>query len=182
MPYTSIAINQAELMIYLEKSDYDLGKIDVGAITPCWTHHSSAWASMPITSSTGHFGLLLHLRKALFKPELPVAVRRLPQPQPRLLCHGHHQSPAGGMERLPEIPRESKPAAAKRRIRPPDDLHRTRSLRALHDALYIGTRHGKYRKQRADQAAPDLYDDKIAKSPADNLSTNLGYLALVKRY
>ena len=34
MPYTSIAINQAELMIYLEKSDYDWEKIDVGAITP----------------------------------------------------------------------------------------------------------------------------------------------------
>ena len=29
MPYTSIAINQAELMIYLEKSDYDWEKIDV---------------------------------------------------------------------------------------------------------------------------------------------------------
>lgn len=34
VPYTSIAINQAELMIYLEKSDYDWEKIDVGTITP----------------------------------------------------------------------------------------------------------------------------------------------------
>lgn len=55
MPYTSIAINQAELMIYLEKSDYDWEKIDVGAITPCSTNRSNGWASTPITSTCWAF-------------------------------------------------------------------------------------------------------------------------------
>lgn len=34
VPYTSIAINRAQLMIYLDHSDYDWNKIDVGLITP----------------------------------------------------------------------------------------------------------------------------------------------------
>lgn len=34
VPYTSIALNKAELMLYLEKSDYNWEDIDVGAITP----------------------------------------------------------------------------------------------------------------------------------------------------
>lgn len=33
-PYTSIAINRAQLMIYLDHSDYDWEKIDLGLITP----------------------------------------------------------------------------------------------------------------------------------------------------
>lgn len=59
MPYTSIAINQAELMIYLEKSDYDWEKMTWEPSLPCWTHHSSAWASMPITSTYWAFRITI---------------------------------------------------------------------------------------------------------------------------
>lgn len=163
MPYTSIAINQAELMIYLEKSDYDWEKIDVGAITPL------------LDASFERLGLYADYKHVLGISDYYYTYERLYSSQNFQLPYGGYLNRSQGCyvmditSHLQEVwngylkSQESKPAAAKRRIPPPDDLHRTRSLRALHDALYIGTRHGKYRKQRADQAAPDLHDDKIAK-------------------
>lgn len=64
-PYTSIAINRAQLMIFLDHSNYDWDKIDVGAITPL------------LDSSFARLGLYTDYKKLIGISDYSYAYERL---------------------------------------------------------------------------------------------------------
>ncbi len=162
MPYTSIAINQAELMIYLERA-ITIGKRSTWEPSlPAGRIIRALGPLCRLQARTGHFGLLLHLR-------------RLYSSQNFQLPYGGYLNRSQGCyvmditSHLQEVwngylkSQESKPAAAKRRI-PPRTIYIGPEAYGLFTMPYTSAQGMENTANNAPiKAAPDLHDDKIAK-------------------